>query len=449
MKEKVFLAGTDDVKYIMETLEKELKIIGYDPIWFHKKFEVSTEDTMKTCLDNVRSSDRLILVLNKKYGLPSRDTQHSITEEEFLVAYNNGKPILIFIEQETYAQSKIYRNRIKQGEILTEETKNRYGFKADIELFDFINRIQHLEKDGRLNIRWRELFDSIKDIVDQIKLKWGINTKRNADFYQAYNPIESKKFQKLYDRIIKKDKNNVGIDMDNLINITIGGPKFREVMGFFPNKEKTVFGNNRWGLFLFLHTGGYIAEITNLITKEIYDFFHPNVNKNVLYEFLEYYIKQCKKNEIIISTQESDLIESIKSRKLYHIDQQKWQDFYDRMANTDPKHLGIDIQYLLNNKILESDFENVLKMNVGAIDRYFIIYSNQEWYFSFINNRMGSDHYEIIIRNENTQDIFDFFNPKDNIIVLSEWMDYIIEYCAKVGIKIERGIDHVKSQLDL
>ena len=123
---------------------------------------------------------------------------------------------------------------------------------------------------------------------------------------------------------------------------------------------------------------------------------------------------------------------------LNHTNQQKWQEFYNRMANTDPKHLGIDVQYLLNNKINESDFEEVLKMNVGANHKYLKIYSNEEWYFSLINRRMGGNYYEIIVRNENTQQIYDFFNPSVNGIILKEWLDYIAKYCAIAGKKIKK-----------
>ncbi|GAH39315.1 unnamed protein product, partial [marine sediment metagenome] len=160
--------------------------------------------------------------------------------------------------------------------------------------------------------------------------------------------------------------------------------------------------------------------------------------KEVIYEFLEYFKEKCKINDILISNHEYNQIERIKIREPYQIDQQKWQDFYDRMVNTDPKNLGIDIQHLLNKKIRESDFENVLKMNVGVNEKYLKIYHNQEWYFSFINNRMAGDRYEIFVRNENTQQTYDFFTPNINKNILKEWLDYVVEYCANAGLKIEK-----------
>jgi len=126
-----------------------------------------------------------------------------------------------------------------------------------------------------------------------------------------------------------------------------------------------------------------------------------------------------------------------------HRDQEKWQGFYDRMKNTDPKHLGIDIQHLLNNKIRESDFENVLKMNVGARRKYLKIYYNQEWHFSFTNNRMGGDHYEIFVRDEITQRTYDFFGPSKNKDVLKKWLEHILKYCIDATIIIKEKQEEI------
>lgn len=183
MVEKVFLCGTDDVKWVMESLYDKLPNLGYEPIWFHKKFKVIDKDTMETCLDNVRDSDRLILIINKKYGLPFRYTRDngriSISEEEFLTGVEEGKKILIFIDSSVLEQSKIYRKIIKNSKLeITEENKENYGFKAQLETYAFIDRIQHMKKDGIFDIKWIEPFKDIREIMEQIKLKWIYDQKK-------------------------------------------------------------------------------------------------------------------------------------------------------------------------------------------------------------------------------------------------------------------------------
>jgi len=183
MVEKIFFCGTDDVKWVMESLYDKLPNLGYEPTWFHKKFKVIDKDTMETCLDNVRDSDRLILIINKKYGLPSRYTRDngriSISEEEFLTGVEEGKKILIFIDSSVLEQSKIYRKIIKNSKLeITEENKENYGFKAQLETYAFIDRIQHMKKDGVLDIKWIEPFKDIREIMEQIKLKWIYDQKK-------------------------------------------------------------------------------------------------------------------------------------------------------------------------------------------------------------------------------------------------------------------------------
>ena len=177
MKEKVFLAGTDDVKYVLEKLNDALIELDYEPIWFHKKFQVNTEDTMKECLRNVENSDRCILVLDKRYGLPYRDLPHSITEEEFLTAYKKNLPILIFITIQTFEQSKIYHKCKKKKRKVTNKHLKELGLKADKFLFEFIDRIQHMEKNGKKKVTWIESFNYVDDIIEQIKFKWEKDSK--------------------------------------------------------------------------------------------------------------------------------------------------------------------------------------------------------------------------------------------------------------------------------
>ena len=175
MREKVYLAGTDDVKWVFEKLYDILIGFSFDPLWFHKKFPISTSDTMEECIKNVKKSDRLILVLNKKYGLPSRNQKISITEEEFLTAYKKSCPILVFILSETFTQAKTYHSLIKQKKKVTSKTLKEIGLKADKKLYEFIERIQHLKKNNKTKICWIEPFNFISEIINQIKFKWDLS----------------------------------------------------------------------------------------------------------------------------------------------------------------------------------------------------------------------------------------------------------------------------------
>ena len=186
MKEKVFLAGTDDVKYIMESLYNALTEMGLEPIWFHKKFPIGSADTMEECLTNVKLSDRLILVLDSRYGLPARSLNHSITEEEFLSAYRQKKPVLIFVTRKTWEHSKIYHKLKKENiEEISKKKLNDMGINADKEIFEFIERIQHLKNGNENRIAWIEPFDLIFDIINQINSKWDIKFDVEFDTFIA------------------------------------------------------------------------------------------------------------------------------------------------------------------------------------------------------------------------------------------------------------------------
>ncbi len=54
----------------------------------------------------------------------------------------------------------------------------------------------------------------------------------------------------------ERDKDNIGIDLNNLINNTIGSQKFRKVMGFYPKNDRTIFGNNNGN-----YSYGFILEV--------------------------------------------------------------------------------------------------------------------------------------------------------------------------------------------
>jgi hypothetical protein len=170
-----FLAGTDDVKDVIHQLNKELPRYGFKPIWFHKEFKIDKEDSMAECIKNVRLTDKFILILDKRYGLKSRNSEKSITENEFNEAYRLHKPIIIFIRQEVWDWSRIYhvqKRKKKRG--FTKDEFTKLGIIGDINLYEFIDRIQHLRDNEGIRIPWVIPFTYADDILKSIVEKWGI-----------------------------------------------------------------------------------------------------------------------------------------------------------------------------------------------------------------------------------------------------------------------------------
>jgi len=169
---RIFLAGTDDIRDVANYVNQELPRLGFEPIWFHKKFDIGSEDAMKTCLENVKKSDKFILILDKRYGLPYKDTGHSITEEEFLTAYYLKKPILIFVRKDTTVQSSTFHALLKEGKDPTEQDLKGLNLKADKGLFQFLERLMHLKEKEGGRIPWIESYDFADDIIKCVEQKW-------------------------------------------------------------------------------------------------------------------------------------------------------------------------------------------------------------------------------------------------------------------------------------
>lgn len=242
-KFSIFLAGTDDVRYVIEYIEEKLSKMGLEPYWFHRKIKVLEKDTMKTCLDNVKKCDRFILILNRRSGLPYESSEkypddsyrYTITREEFNTANKGKKPILIFINYEIYIQSKIYHKEKKEKKRnLNKEEFDNLNLKGDMGLFEFIEDLQHLKRNGEKEIKWIEPYNYSREIVEQIQLKWDlkkvivkseddvINKQTKAFFNKLASFLRNISIGKLSTRIIMsiskelkslEEKNYFGIEI--------------------------------------------------------------------------------------------------------------------------------------------------------------------------------------------------------------------------------------------
>lgn len=116
----------------------------------------------------------------------------------------------------------------------------------------------------------------------------------------AYNSIYSDSFQKLYDRMKKKDKINVGIDLNNLIHNVIGRIKFSTVMSMQASRRGDIFQNELWNFFMIRSLSGIQVSVKDVQSEQGYNFLNPEENIHVLEKWLNYFKEQCEENYILI-----------------------------------------------------------------------------------------------------------------------------------------------------
>jgi hypothetical protein len=108
----------------------------------------------------------MILSIDKSAGLPYAANGPPITEEEFNVAHAKGIPIYVFVRQEVWVYSQVY-HRQKKNKPITKEKFSELGIKGDIEVYEFIDRLQHLTTpSGAKAIPWIRDFSTVDDIVE-------------------------------------------------------------------------------------------------------------------------------------------------------------------------------------------------------------------------------------------------------------------------------------------
>ncbi|KKK52841.1 hypothetical protein LCGC14_3100860, partial [marine sediment metagenome] len=166
---KVFLSATSEFELLMENLYEKLTNLGYNPIWYKEKLIAESNDALNDCLEKIENVDRFILVIGKEYGSPYKNTDRSITEEEFHRAYEYNKKILVFIK----------------SEILFEffNLNHLSITSANKKVHEFIQRI--VEKGV-----WYKKFDFAADIIKEIKNRWEL-----PQYIGKQNRIKSEKVE--------------------------------------------------------------------------------------------------------------------------------------------------------------------------------------------------------------------------------------------------------------
>ena len=72
-------------------------------------------------MNKVLEANYFILIIGRRYGYLYDKTGRAATEEEFNIAYDNNKRILVFIRSEVFHESKTYQRFTGNKELSKED----------------------------------------------------------------------------------------------------------------------------------------------------------------------------------------------------------------------------------------------------------------------------------------------------------------------------------------
>ena len=102
---KVFISSViHDYGHYRDGVAKIIKGLGYEAIR-SEDFPAHPNTPQQACLQEVRESDVMVLLLGAKYGT-IQSSGLSATQEEFEEAEHGGKPVLVFIESNKHPDQK-------------------------------------------------------------------------------------------------------------------------------------------------------------------------------------------------------------------------------------------------------------------------------------------------------------------------------------------------------
>src|SRR5262245_33419433 len=127
-------------------------------------------DSVETCAENVRSSDVLLLIFDRRYGpsIPGRGSA-SATKIEYEAARTAGVPVITFARKEFLQEFRLYQVLFRKGttaadiaDHLQHVSKKRVGTRYEFELlFEFFDSIRKVTLPESNN--W---FDPFTDAVE-------------------------------------------------------------------------------------------------------------------------------------------------------------------------------------------------------------------------------------------------------------------------------------------
>ncbi len=247
---RVFISSTCyDLKYIRENLKYFIGTLGYDPVLSEEGavYYDPTLDTQDSCLREIPSCQMFVLVIGGRFGGAYKDTEDSITNNEYREAIKSKIPVFALVDNSVLSDNSVYQKNKANPDI--DENKIIYPSVDSTKIFNFIEEVRNNSVNNALNP-----FSDFSDMESYLRQQWAgmmfsFLTRQNedrrvADTLSALTQI-SKKVEFLSTQILKSIGTEEAKLMTELYGVMIGNSRRASMHTGFRQKPtpKDVLGN--------------------------------------------------------------------------------------------------------------------------------------------------------------------------------------------------------------
>ncbi len=325
---RVFISSTCyDLKHIRENLKFFVETIGYQPVLSDEGdvFYSPYSHTHESCLKEVESCQLFILIIGGRYGGSFKDSDKSITNNEYKEAVKQNIPIFTLVETGVYSDHNVYNKNKKDKPKIYKDIS--YPNIDDIKIFDFIDEVR---KNGKNNAI--QPFRNFSDMEIYLKKQWAgmmydfLIEKNKESESKLTNKlldnidIASKKTEELIKLLLKQSNNNDDIktnkEIENINNKVEAEKFFQLVIDQFD-----------------------LSELPKIKIKDLINF---DLENSSWIEFLEFLGFNYSRSEFF-GEDEMDVLwcpNNIKGRIIikngHEIDYKKFSKTFDSLKKLDP-----------------------------------------------------------------------------------------------------------------
>lgn len=184
-KEKIFISSTiHDLSKERNAIKKTLFKEGYYPVLSESdefRYAPNDVDSHDHCIDELLKCNKMIFIIGERYGGKyfgedyqsyveeiEKESKKIITEPsislmEFYAAKKNNLEYYVFVKKNVLDQQRLYNEKKKNKETIDSDS-----FTCDLEIFNVINFVNHIQRNGKRAGNWFIPFRTIPDLKTRL-----------------------------------------------------------------------------------------------------------------------------------------------------------------------------------------------------------------------------------------------------------------------------------------